>query len=70
MSPTAEAGVRFCGACEKRVHYAANVAEARLLVGRSECIAVDVSTPRWPGDLDPPPMMLAGAPMPPSAPTK
>jgi len=52
LTPTDDDGVRFCGACHKKVFYCPTIDVARLaaLVGR--CIAVSLTVARSPGDLE------------------
>jgi uncharacterized protein (TIGR02996 family) len=66
LSPTADPGVRHCGACKRDVHYCTSVEQAREVAFRGGCVAVDLRTPRMPGDLNPPrPPPMMGAPLPP-----
>jgi uncharacterized protein (TIGR02996 family) len=52
---TENAAVRFCDACERRVYYCQTVGEARSLARLGECVAVDTTLVRRPGDINPPP---------------
>ena len=54
LSPTERDGVRHCGACEQPVYYCASVEEAREHAARGACVALDVTSARWDGDLDEP----------------
>ena len=54
LAPTSEDGVRHCGACNKQVYYCGTIDEARARAGNGECVALDLGSPRWTGDLDPP----------------
>jgi uncharacterized protein (TIGR02996 family) len=51
LTPTERDGVRHCGACDQRVYYCASVEEAREHAARGACVALDVTSARWPGDL-------------------
>jgi hypothetical protein len=67
LAPTDRDGVRFCRACKSHVHFCATVADARGHAQRGDCVALDLSVIRHPGDLNPRPMMV-GMIMPPSEP--
>lgn len=54
LTPTAVEGERHCGACQRTVHYCATIDEARKRAGEGACVAIDLASPRWQGDLDPP----------------
>lgn len=54
LAPTGRDGVRFCGGCKKHVYYCATIDEARERAGNGECVALDLGSPRWTGDLEPP----------------
>jgi len=54
LAPTDRDGVRHCGACDQPVYYCASVEEARAHAARGACVALDVTSPRWAGDLAPP----------------
>jgi len=54
LDPTDRDGVRYCGSCNKTVHYAPTVAEARRHAQRGNCVAIDVTAIRWSHDLEPP----------------
>ncbi|HEY5934117.1 MAG TPA: TIGR02996 domain-containing protein [Kofleriaceae bacterium] len=54
LDATGDDEVRFCGSCKQDVHYAANVAEARVHAERGECVALDITSARWESDLDAP----------------
>jgi len=51
---TATEGERHCGACQRTVYYCATIDEARDRAGNGECVAIDLASPRWRGDMDPP----------------
>ncbi|HWO20094.1 MAG TPA: FHA domain-containing protein [Kofleriaceae bacterium] len=51
LAPTQLDGVRHCGACDQPVYYCASVEEAREHAARGACVALDVTSPRWEGDL-------------------
>ncbi|HEU4735222.1 MAG TPA: TIGR02996 domain-containing protein [Kofleriaceae bacterium] len=51
LHATGRDGVRHCGACNKDVYYALSVGEARAHARRGRCVALDITSPRWPGDL-------------------
>jgi uncharacterized protein (TIGR02996 family) len=51
LAPTDTDGVRFCGACQKKVFYAATVTDARRLARAGGCVAVDLAQARSDGDL-------------------
>lgn len=51
LAPTATEGVRYCGACRQEVHYCATIDEARALAASGQCVAIDIASPRWDGDL-------------------
>ena len=73
LARTDQPNVRFCGSCQKHVHYATTIDAAQSLAMRGECVVVDVVPIRRPGDLDPPrPPMMGGAiaPMPAPRPTR
>jgi len=54
LAPTDRDGVRACNACHKHVHYAASIVDARQLAARGHCVALDVTSARWDGDLGEP----------------
>jgi uncharacterized protein (TIGR02996 family) len=54
LAPTRQDGVRFCTGCKKQVYYCATIDEARGRAGNGECVALDIGSPRWPGDLEAP----------------
>ncbi len=54
LAPTARDGVRHCGACDQPVYYCASVEEARDHAARGACVALDVTSARWDGDLEEP----------------
>ena len=54
LTPTAADGERFCGECQRTVYYCATIDEARARGGEGKCVAIDVASPRWKGDMDPP----------------
>jgi len=51
LTPTGEAGVRHCGACDQPVYYCVDVPEARLHAKRGECVALDLAARRLANDL-------------------
>ena len=51
LAPTDRDGVRHCGACEQSVYYCASIEEAREHAARGACVALDVTSARWDGDL-------------------
>lgn len=53
LTPTEENGVRFCGACQKTVHYCRDRDDLRLNANLGNCVAVELGVPRRPGDLEP-----------------
>jgi uncharacterized protein (TIGR02996 family) len=53
LATTERSNVRFCDACQQKVHYCISIAEARRRSERGECIAVDAAIVRRPNDLDP-----------------
>jgi uncharacterized protein (TIGR02996 family) len=69
LTPTHVPNQRFCDGCKQAVHYAPTVAHAQQLALAGHCVAVDIVQPRFPHDLDPPPMLIAGAIAPPDVPT-
>ena len=64
LATTAAADVRFCATCGRDVHYAETIEAARLHAERGRCVAVDLTLPRAPDDLEPRPPLLLGAIMP------
>ena len=54
MAPTCEEGVRHCSSGNENVHYCASVEDARAHAAERHCVAIDVTSPRWSGDLEPP----------------
>src|SRR5512139_2641953 len=54
LAPTQREGERLCGACDRTVYYCATIDEARGRAGRGECVAIDLASPRWQGDMAPP----------------
>jgi hypothetical protein len=52
LEPTDAPGQRFCGGCQKNVHYAPTVDDARRLALAGHCVAVDIVERRYTGDLD------------------
>lgn len=53
LTPTEENGARFCGACQKTVHYCCDRDDLRLHANLGNCVAVELGVPRRPGDLEP-----------------
>jgi uncharacterized protein (TIGR02996 family) len=54
LAPTSADGERFCGACQRTVYYCATITEARARGAEGKCVAIDVASPRWKGDMDGP----------------
>jgi uncharacterized protein (TIGR02996 family) len=54
MTPTASEGVRHCSACDRDVMYCTTAEEARGWAAGGACVALDITAPRWAGDLDAP----------------
>jgi uncharacterized protein (TIGR02996 family) len=54
LAPTAQPGVRMCGACKKPVYYCDSVADAREHAANARCVALDLSAARIDDDLGPP----------------
>lgn len=54
LAPTERAEVRHCGACDRDVHYAISVGEARGHARLGRCVALDITAARWRDDLAPP----------------
>lgn len=52
MTPTDDEKVRHCGACRKNVHFCETIAEAQYHAWAGECVAVNLSVPRSPGDIE------------------
>lgn len=48
---TGNTAVRYCGGCDKNVHYCRSVNEARAHSAAGRCVAVDSRIERSPGDL-------------------
>jgi uncharacterized protein (TIGR02996 family) len=53
LTPTDEAGVRFCESCRRSVHYCNTLQEARGHAWSGHCVVVDLGVQRAPGDLGP-----------------
>lgn len=51
LQPTEKATIRWCDTCEQRVYYCNTVDEALSLALRGECVAIDTSLVRKPGDV-------------------
>lgn len=73
LTPTADADVRHCGACQRDVRYFTTVEEARVHAVSGGCVAIDVERlpTRRANDLDPPrrePLRMLGAMAPPPQP--
>ena len=51
LTPTSDAGVRHCSACDMPVHYCADVPEARLHAKSGDCVALDLVARRHTNDL-------------------
>ena len=54
LAATGDPNVRFCGACDKPVYYAASVDAARDRAANRECVALDLAAVRSERDLDAP----------------
>jgi uncharacterized protein (TIGR02996 family) len=54
MTATDRDGVRHCSTCERDVRYCTTAEEARGWAARGACVALDITAPRWNGDLDAP----------------
>jgi uncharacterized protein (TIGR02996 family) len=54
LTPTSNDGERFCGTCARTVYYCATIDEARARGANRDCVAIDVASPRWSGDLNEP----------------
>jgi uncharacterized protein (TIGR02996 family) len=51
LQATQRDGVRHCTGCQKDVYYAFTVGEARKYAKDGHCVALDVTSARWHGDL-------------------
>jgi len=51
LAPSASPSTRFCDGCQRDVHYARTIGEARQLAQAGECLVVDLGQRREPGDL-------------------
>jgi len=51
LQATQRDGVRHCAGCQKDVYYALSVEEARKYAKDGHCVALDVTSARWHGDL-------------------
>lgn len=56
---------RWCKSCKKRVYYANTIPAARRLAIAGQCVSVDLVVPRFEGDLEPRPIQMRGAMLPP-----
>ncbi|MFO0735982.1 MAG: TIGR02996 domain-containing protein [Labilithrix sp.] len=56
---------RWCKSCKKRVYYASTIPAARRLAIAGQCVSVDLVVPRFEGDLEPQPIQMRGAMLPP-----
>ena len=54
LAPTSVDGERFCTACSRTVYYTATIDDARDHAALGHCVAIDLASPRWNGDLAPP----------------
>jgi uncharacterized protein (TIGR02996 family) len=54
LAPTARSHVKHCDSCNKDVFYCIDVSEARQHASRGVCVAIDIASARWQGDLEPP----------------
>jgi uncharacterized protein (TIGR02996 family) len=63
MQPTSRTDVRTCTGCQQHVHYCTSIEQARQHAVRRECIAIDAQVLRFPNDLRPPRVMMAGVPI-------
>jgi uncharacterized protein (TIGR02996 family) len=67
LTPTNDPTQRFCGTCQRNVHYAPTVTKARSLAIAGQCVVVDVGQVRSKDDLEEEERyMLAGMIAPPS----
>jgi uncharacterized protein (TIGR02996 family) len=63
LTPIAGTGrSRFCDSCRRRVHYCNDIADAQRLATAGECVVLDTTVTRSPGDIDPTPTPFAGRP--------
>lgn len=60
MTPTADAAVRHCEACDRNVHYCDTIVVARRHAAHGRCVALDLGVIRRPGDLFPRRVMIRG----------
>lgn len=51
LTPTGNEAVRHCGACKRNVFYCGSVEDAREHAAAGNCVALDITAPRW-GDND------------------
>lgn len=54
LARTGIEGERHCAACDRTVFYCATIDEARRHAERGNCVALDITSPRWRHDLAPP----------------
>ena len=54
LTPTERESVRCCDACGRDVHYCGSIYEARAHVARGAPVAIDITSARWPRDLEKP----------------
>jgi hypothetical protein len=51
LARTKRPEIRHCSECDKDVHYSLTVVEARAHAAQGRCVALDITTARWPDDL-------------------
>jgi uncharacterized protein (TIGR02996 family) len=51
LAATDRDDIRHCGTCKREVFYALTVGEARRHAAKGRCVALDVTSARWPDDL-------------------
>jgi uncharacterized protein (TIGR02996 family) len=64
LAPTLSPKERFCDSCQRNVHYATDLDEARMLARLGECLVIDIVQPRRANDLNPPPVVIGNPPPP------
>lgn len=55
LAPTTRSDIRHCHVCARDVYYAISVGTARTHASLGHCVALDVTSARWPQDLAAPP---------------
>lgn len=58
LAPTDDARVRDCSVCQRQVRFCETVGQARQVAATGGCVAVELSLPRRPGDLNPPQQVM------------